>query len=162
TAERHEEERGPGTFMTTLNGLIWLVRSGFNVAVAGRTMWGNDLQATRAGYAKLFAAHAIPIDANDPAALVLFPEMDLHTDVPEITESCWDVLAKSPEDIMCASSRMIVKRKGAPAPIIVACTLIPYDEAFELGSTLAEATRPIALNHPYCAQFCVLGDGSCS
>src|SRR5262249_17975310 len=130
TAERHEEERGPGTFMTTLNGLIWLVRSGFNVAGARPTMWGNDPQTTRTGYAKLLAAHAIPIDANDPAALVLFPEMDLHTDIPEITESCWDTLGKSPEDVMCASSRMVVKRKGAPAPIIVACTLIPYDEAF--------------------------------
>jgi MoaA/NifB/PqqE/SkfB family radical SAM enzyme len=76
TAERHEEERGPGTFRPTLEGLIWLARSGFRLAVAGRTMWGEELEAERAGYAKLFAEHDIPIAADDPAELVLFPEMD--------------------------------------------------------------------------------------
>ena len=30
------------------------------------------------------------------------------------------------------------------------------------GSTLAEASRDVALNHPFCAQFCVLGGASCS
>jgi len=30
-------------------------------------------------------------------------------------------------------------------------------EQFELGSTLSEASRPVALNHPHCAKFCVLG-----
>jgi uncharacterized radical SAM superfamily Fe-S cluster-containing enzyme len=162
TPERHEDERGAGTFKPALDGLIWLARSGFKVAVAGRTMWGGDLHAARQGYAKLFAEHGIPIDANDPAELVLFPEMDPRADVPEITEMCWDILRKSPEDVMCASSRMVVKRKGAQQPIIVACTLIPYDKQFELGSTLAEAAKPIPLNHPHCARFCVLGGGACS
>jgi hypothetical protein len=125
-------------------------------------MWGDDLQAEREGYAKLFAEHDIPIDANDPVELVLFPEMDARADVPEITETCWDILGKSPKDVMCASSRMVVKRKGARRPVVVACTLIPYDKRFELGSTLEEATKPIPLNHPHCAKFCVLGGGTCS
>ena len=34
-----------------------------------------------------------PIDANDPVQLVLFPEMDLRADVPEITTACWGILA---------------------------------------------------------------------
>jgi hypothetical protein len=63
---------------------------------------------------------------------------------------------------MCASSRMVVKRKGAERPGVVACTLLPYDAAFELGSTLAEAAGSISLNHPHCAKFCVLGGGACS
>lgn len=63
---------------------------------------------------------------------------------------------------MCASARMIVKRKGALQPTVVACTLLPYDSAFELGATLADATRPVKLNHRYCARFCVLGGASCS
>src|SRR5262249_15248652 len=63
TTERHEEERGPGTFMSPLEGLIWLAQSGFRVNVAGRTMWGEAVQEQRAGYARLFAQHAIPIDA---------------------------------------------------------------------------------------------------
>ena len=125
-------------------------------------MWGGDLQAERQGYARLFAAHGIPIDANDTAELVLFPEMDPHADVPEIAEACWVIVGKSPADVMCASSRMVVKRKGAQQTAVLACTLIPYDERFELGSTLAEAVKPVPLNHPHCATFCVLGGGTCS
>jgi len=44
----------------------------------------------------------------------------------------------------------------------VACTLLPYDDAYVLGETLASSTGPVQLNHPYCAQFCVLGGASCS
>ncbi|HEY7246315.1 MAG TPA: radical SAM protein [Xanthobacteraceae bacterium] len=162
TPERHEEERGPGTFKPTLEGLIWLARSGFRVTVAGRTMWNDDPQAEREGFARLFSEHRIPIDAFDAAALVLFPEMDAEADVPEITQACWGVLGKSPSEVMCASSRMVVKRKGSAHPVVLACTLVPYDAQFELGPTLKEADKPVRLNHPHCAKFCVLGGGSCS
>jgi hypothetical protein len=57
---------------------------------------------------------------------------------------------------------MVVKRKGAPAPSVLACTLIPYDDTFELGPRLADALAPVKLNHRHCAKFCVLGGGSCS
>ena len=57
---------------------------------------------------------------------------------------------------------MVVKRKGAECPAVLACTLIAYDPRFEMGATLAEAAGPIALNHPHCARFCVLGGGACS
>jgi len=102
------------------------------------------------------------VDANDPAALVLFPEMDARADVPEITESCWQSLGKSPDAVMCASSRMVVKRKGSQRPAVLACTLVPYDDQFELGPSLKDAARPVRLNHPNCARFCVLGGASCS
>jgi uncharacterized Fe-S cluster-containing radical SAM superfamily protein len=160
--ERHEEERGPRTYQPTLDGLIWLARNRFNVAVAGRTMWGENEAAERAGFQRLFDEHAIPVDAFDPTQLVLFPEMDAGADVPEITEACWAILGKSPKDVMCATSRMVVKRKGAARPAVLSCTLIPYDPAFELGATLAAAGRPVPLNHPHCAKFCVLGGASCS
>ena len=162
TPERHEQERGAGTFKPTLEGLIWLARSGFKLAVAGRTMWHDDITAERDGYSRLFATHRIPIDAHDPAALVLFPEIDPSADVPEISESCWHVLGKSPNDVMCASSRMVVKRKGSQRPTVLACTLLPYDERFDLGATLRDAAQLVRLNHPTCAKFCVLGGGSCS
>ena len=68
----------------------------------------------------------------------------------------------SPDAMMCASSRMVVKRKGAARPVVVPCTLLPYDEAFELVHTLAESAGPVPLNHPHCARFCVLGGGSCT
>jgi len=162
TPERHEDERGPGTFRPTLDGLIWLARNSFRLAVAGRTMWGDDESAERAGYARLFAEHAIAVDAASPRELVLFPEIDPGADVPEITDACWGLLGKSPADVMCASSRMIVKRKGSDRPVVVACTLLPYDPRFELGVSLRAATRTVALNHPNCAKFCVLGGASCS
>jgi hypothetical protein len=46
--------------------------------------------------------------------------------------------------------------------VVLACTLLAYDTRFELGATLAEAAGAVALNHPHCAKFCVLGGASCS
>src|SRR5712691_9019784 len=63
TQARHEDERGPGSFRPTLEGLQWLARNGFNVTVAGRTMWGEDADAEREGFAQLFAGHGIKLDA---------------------------------------------------------------------------------------------------
>ena len=99
---------------------------------------------------------------SDPVALVLFPEMDATADVPEITEACWGILAKSPSDVMFSTSRMVVKKKGAARPSVQACTLLAYDERFEMGRTLIEASGPVSLNHPHCAKFCVLGGAACS
>jgi uncharacterized Fe-S cluster-containing radical SAM superfamily protein len=158
----HERERGANTWDKTLLGLKWLCGNGFRVHVAGRTCWDEPEEGLRAGYARLFAAEGIRADAADPGTLVLFPEMDAETDVPEITTACWDILGVDPDAMMCASSRMVVRRKGAPAPAVLACTLLPYDPQFELGATLAESARPVKLNHPHCASFCVLGGGSCS
>ena len=162
TPALHRAERGPRSWGPTLAGLEWLAAEGFEPHVAGRTFSGEPEAAVRAGYARLFAGRGIPIDAFDPVRLTLFPEMDAQVDVPEITTACWGILNKSPHALMCASSRMVVKRKGADRPAVVACTLLPYDPQFELGATLAEAARPVPLNHPHCAKFCVLGGGACS
>ena len=93
---------------------------------------------------------------------MLFPEIDEESAVPEITTGCWNIVGVSPDDMMCATSRMVIKRKGDNNPILQACTLLPYDKQFTLGNTLKEASRSIHLNHPHCAKFCVLGGGSCS
>ena len=82
--------------------------------------------------------------------------------MPEITTACWGILKKSPDSVMCASSRMVVKRKGAERPAVVACTLLPYEPQFELGRSLAESGDAVRLNHPHCAKFCVLGGAACS
>jgi len=159
---QHEAERGPGSWAPTIEGLRWLASRGFALDVAGR-LFSNEPEPTiRAGFARLFAVHGIPIDAADPVRLMLFPEMDAAIDVPEITEACWGILGRSPSSVMCASSRMVVKRKGAPGPAVIACTLLPYEPAFELGATLKQASRPVPLNHPHCARFCVLGGAACS
>ena len=158
----HEAERGLNSWDAALDGLRWLSANGFSVAVAGRHLGHEGETHARAGYAALFAAHDIAVDAADPARLVLFPEMDATADVAEITTACWGILGQSPADLMCATSRMVVHRKGEPAPRVAACTLIPYDPGFDMGATLAEATRTVSLNHPHCARFCVLGGASCS
>jgi len=157
----HEEERGRRTWQPTLAGLRFLLTEGFAVHVAGRTCWGEGEGALREGYRALFRREGLALDADDPVRLVLFPEMDATRDVPEITERCWDILGRSPDGMMCASSRMVVKRRGE-APSVVACTLLPYDRAFDLGASLAAASGPVSLNHPHCARFCVLGGGACS
>lgn len=158
----HDEERGKGAFARTIEGMQWLRDNGFAMTVAGRTVWGESEAQSRDGYRRLYAEHGFDIDADDPAATVLFPEMDETAEVPEITAACWDILGKSPSEPMCASSRMVVKRKGAEKPAVLACTLLPYSPEFELGETLAEAERAVKLNHPHCAKFCVLGGASCS
>lgn len=160
--DRHEEERGPGSFRATLEGMAWLAAQGFSLAIAGRLRWGDAEPEMRNGYRDLFAREGFCIDADDPAALVLFPEMDADADVPEITTACWSLLKKSPNSLMCATTRMLVRRKGAAAASYVSCTLLPYDPQFDMGSTLDQAERPVKLNHPHCATFCVLGGASCS
>jgi len=162
TAARHDAERGVGSFQATLTGMRWLRDNGARMTVAGRTIWGEAEAAARAGYAALFAREGFAIDTADPIQCVLFPEMDETADVPEITTACWGTLGKRAEDVMCATSRMVVKRRGAARPVVLACTLLAYDSGFELGETLAEARRAVSLNHPHCAKFCVLGGASCS
>jgi len=151
----HEAERGPRSWDKALEGLKWLGASGFRIAVAGRML--EDERTARSGYAHLF--HELGIS---PEHLVLFPAMDAGADVPEISESCWGILGVSPAAMMCATSRMVVKARGADRPHVVACTLLPYDPRFALGSSLAGAGGAIPLNHPHCARFCVLGGASCS
>lgn len=162
TRTLHEVERGQCSWEPMIDGLAWLSAEGFNLRVAGRSCWGAPEAETRKGYARLFAELGLAVDAGDPEALVIFPEMDAELDVPEITEKCWGLLGVSPEAVMCASSRMVVKRKGEDRPVVVPCTLLPYGDQFVLGETLAEADGPVKLNHPHCARFCVLGGGSCS
>lgn len=162
TAAGHETMRGPRTFAPAVEGLRWLAAAGFRVHVAARLWSGEGEAELRRAYAALFAELGLATDAFDPAELMLFPEMDAHRDVPEISTACWDILGVRPDDLMCASSRMVVKRRGAASPEVVACTLLPYDPRFALGPTLAGAAVPVKLNHPHCARFCVLGGASCA
>ena len=161
TPEGHERIRGPRAWKPAIDGLKWLSDCGFAVTVAARLLDGDEAQLRR-GFAGLFARHGIEIDADDPGRLILFPEMDISADVPEISDHCWALLGKRPSDLMCATARMVIKRKGDSRPVVVSCTLLPYDDPFEMGRTLAEAKRPVRLNHPHCAKFCVLGGASCN
>ena len=171
SAELHDAERGEGAFFKAVEGIDWLNANGLEIAIAGRTCWNEPEPEARNGYAALIAAHGWRIDPANPKQLMLLPEMDGSLEVPEITERCWSILRKKPQDMMCATSRMVVKRKGAGRPVILPCTLLPYEPAFEMGETFAEAAAAdggmfahgaVKLCHAHCAKFCVLGGGSCS
>lgn len=160
--ELHEEERGPNSWEPMMKGLQWLSEHGFNIDIAGRTRWGEEEAELRDGFAAFFENNNIKIDAQNHKQLILFPEMEENNDVPEITTACWSILDVNPADMMCSSSRMVVKHRGDKNPSVQACTLLAYDQQFNLGETLKEASRPVPLNHRFCAKFCVLGGGACS
>ncbi len=160
-ASVHDAERGRGSFASALDGMTWLWRGGVALEVAGRFLSDDAEDDLRRGFGALFAKRGIGVDCEDRQALVLLPEMRPGATPPEITEACWGILKKSPDDVMCSRARMVVKKKDAASPAVAACTLLPYDSRFELGATLAEASRTVPLVHPYCAAFCVLGGGSC-
>ncbi|NND49496.1 MAG: radical SAM protein, partial [Rhizobiales bacterium] len=130
-----------------------------------------DEADARAGYQRLAVERGWPVDAANQAELVLFPEMDAGAEVPEITTECWSILGVDPGAMMCASSRMVVKTRGAGHAHVVPCTLLPYDPQFNMGATLGRSLEAdggafdhgrVRLNHPHCTKFCVLGGGSCS
>ena len=64
----HEEERGAKSWQPMLDGLRWLSEQGFNLDVAGRTLWGDDEESLRRGFAELFEQHNIAVDAQDKKA----------------------------------------------------------------------------------------------
>ena len=161
TEALHELERGAHSWGPTMAGIEWLAQNGFTLHIAGRTCWREAEASLRRGFASLFATRGMPINAQDPVSLVLFPEMDADVDVPEITVDCWGILGVDPDTLMCATSRMVIKHKGADHPVIAACTLVPFDPAFETGRSLADSHGTVKLNHPHCARFCVLGGASC-
>ena len=162
TEELHAKERGDRSWKPAMKGLSWLSENELSFSVAGRTYWGESEEDIRSGYKALFKAESINLDAANLTELILFPEMDMSLDVPEITTSCWGILNKRPEDLMCSNSRMVVKRKEDAKVSVMACTLLPYDQRFNLGKTLKKSWKTVSLNHPHCAKFCVLGGGSCT
>ena len=157
----HDLERGLGAWEKTLIGLKWLSQNGFRIHIAGRHLTQESDEDLYSAYKNLCDKEQIKLDERDES-LVIFPEMDEGADVPEITTQCWDILNVNPRNMMCATSRMVVKRKGEKKASIAPCTLLPYQLDFDLGASLKQAKRKIWLNHPHCARFCVLGGGSCS
>jgi sulfatase maturation enzyme AslB (radical SAM superfamily) len=160
TPEVHDKERGEGTFNRTLLQIKWLYENGFNVSIASRSLKDESKKQSLEGHKNLLDSHNISLDLQNK--IVIFPEMQSGRDVPEITTRCWELLDVKPEAQMCASERMIVKRKGESQPVVMPCTLIAYEEKFVLGKTLKESGKEVYLNHRFCSEFCVLGGASCS
>ena len=60
---------------------------------------------------------------------------------PKSPTACWGILNVQPEAMMCATSRMVIKRRGADKAQVVPCTLIAYEEAFDMGHELQTAAK---------------------
>jgi len=160
--DKHEQIRGPNSWDPMIEGLKWLSENKFNYCLATRLMWNEDEETTRRNFKKFIDQYQLTLDSNNKNQLVTFAEMDEKQDTPEITTECWRILNKSPDTVMCSTSRMIVKKKGNENPSVIACTLLPYKQEFDLGDSLKESMKKIYLNHPHCSKFCVLGGSSCS
>ena len=159
---KHEEIRGKNTFNVMMEGLKWLNQNNFNYALATRLLWGEQEDQLRDNFNLFIDKYNLKLDAKSKEQLVTFAEMDEKVDTPEITTACWNLLGKNPDDMMCSSSRMVVKKKTSPKPSVIACTLLPYEDEFDLGQNLTNSLKKIYLNHKHCSKFCVLGGSSCS
>ena len=159
---KHEEVRGKGVYEVMMKGLNWLSQNNFNFALATRLLWDESENNLRQNFQEFINTYQLNLDAYSNEQLVTFAEMDEKIDTPEITTDCWGILNKDPNDIMCSWSRMVVKKKGSKKPSVIACTLLPYDEEFDLGESLTNSLQKIYLNHKHCSKFCVLGGSSCS
>ena len=160
--EKHEEIRGKKTYDVMLQGLKWLNENNFNYTLATRLLWNEKEEDLRKNFGVFIKNNNLRLDTNSPKQLVTFAEMDEKIDTPEITTSCWDILKKDPNDVMCSWSRMVVRKKNSKSPSVIACTLLPYADEFDLGETLTNSLQKIYLNHKHCSKFCVLGGSSCS
>ena len=160
--EKHEEIRGKNTYDVMMQGLKWLNENNFNYTLATRLLWKEKEEDLRKNFGTFIKNNNLKLDTYSPKELVTFAEMDEKIDTPEITTSCWDILNKDPNDIMCSWSRMVVRKKNSKNPSVIACTLLPYADEFNLGETLTNSLQKIYLNHKHCSKFCVLGGSSCS
>ena len=160
--DKHEQIRGPNSWDPMIEGLKWLSENKFNYCLATRLMWNEDEETTRRNFKKFIDQYQLTLDVENKNQLVTFAEMNEKQDTPEITTECWGILNKDPDTVMCSTSRMIVKKKGNENPSVIACTLLPYKQEFDLGDSLKESMKKIYLNHPHCSKFCVLGGSSCS
>ncbi len=160
--EKHEEIRGKNTFDVMMEGLQWLNQNNFNYTLATRLLWSEQEDQLRDNFNQFIDTYNLKLDSKSKEQLVTFTEMDEKVDTPEITTDCWNILGKNPDDMMCSWSRMVVKKKGSEKPSVISCTLLPYEDEFDLGKNLTSSLKKIYLNHKHCSKFCVLGESSCS
>ena len=108
--EKHEEIRGKNTYDVMLQGLKWLNENNFNYTLATRLLWKEKEEDLRKNFGTFIKNNNLKLDTYSPKELVTFAEMDEKIDTPEITTSCWNILNKDPNDVMCSWSRMVVRK----------------------------------------------------
>jgi molybdenum cofactor biosynthesis enzyme MoaA len=147
---RHDEVRGKGMFMQSLEGLRCLHEMGFGVSVANQLAPGAIPETVSTRFAEIFRDAGLP----ENLARVEFP--DFHPpsatiSSPQITYRCMTDFQteETRESFMCAFSKMVAKVEGRMR--VYACTLVDDDPDYILGETLAEALQvPVSMKHHRC------------
>ena len=155
----HEKIRGINTWNKLIENIKWLYKNNFKLTFASR-LEDETEQEKRLGFAKLFNDLNLSIEVYNKEVLVLFPPMDQALPATEISQECWSVLKKD-QIVSCVLAQEWLSTKKNLFAKVLACTLITKEKDFELGVEL-NSKKIVYLNHPFCSQFCVLGNSSCS
>ncbi|WP_426415645.1 radical SAM protein [Aestuariirhabdus sp. LZHN29] len=157
----HDAGRGAGSFQMAIEGMQILQQLGFHLSVARQMTLDEDGAAVEAEYRQLFRRHGL----DESLRLVAFPDFlppGASADVPDISENCMTQYQneESRRQFMCASSKMVVKKRGKLG--VYACTLVDDDEDYNQGSSLREAlTERVSMKHHRCFS-CFSFGSSCS
>ena len=158
---RHDQDRGDGSFDKALDGIRWLLDSGFKVSIARQTDPGEVAGEVEAAFRAIFRDHGI----REDLAFTAFPDLGppgTEDGSPEITETCMEKYPtpESRAHFMCTYTRMLVKKGDRVR--VYACTLVDDDPQYDLGGTLAESLdERIMLRHHRCFS-CYRYGASCS
>lgn len=143
----HDVERGWGNFKRAIEGIRILHSAGFEVSIARQSKADENEPEVIARYRELLAKNRLPPTLR----LIPWREFGRPGVGPSVAPPSAEEVADSPHALMCAGSRMIVKRDGKLR--VHACALTDDDARFDLGPSLAEsASAAIPLIHPRCGQ----------
>jgi MoaA/NifB/PqqE/SkfB family radical SAM enzyme len=160
-AQRHDLDRGPGSFDKALEGIRWLHDNGFEVSVARQMDPEEDSDLVEARFREIFRAEGIP----ENLAFTAFPDFGApgsEDQTPEVTETCMTKYptAQSRAHFMCSYSRMLVKENGQVK--VYACTLVDDDPDYgTTGSLRNSLDTRVMLRHHRCFS-CYRFGASCS
>ena len=158
--ERHDKDRGAGSFAKALQGIRWLHEHGFEVSIARQQSLDEDSEAVEAAFRAIFRREGLPEDL----AFTAFPDFGTprsDDDSPEITEQCMNKYPTnaSRSHFMCSYSRMLVKEQGRVK--VYACTLVDDDPDYAVESLRDSLDSRVMLRHHRCFS-CYRFGASCS
>jgi len=157
--DRHDLNRGEGSFRQALATAARLHGHGFQVAIARQSEAGEDADSVNRAYLPHFTEVGLPPDTRVHS----FPEFHrpgAHPEVPEITESCMTTYhdGDSRAGFMCSYTKFVLRKNGRAR--VYACTLVDDDPTYDLGGSLKEAMQyRIMLRHHRC--YSCFAHGAC-
>jgi sulfatase maturation enzyme AslB (radical SAM superfamily) len=147
----HDAERGWGNFRRAMDGIRLLYNAGFDVSIARHAKFNEDTRGVNARYSELLRKHDLPQDLK----LAPLPELG-RPGVQSNAILTQADLTNSSHPLMCATSRMVLKRDGQMR--VYACALTDDDNRFDLAPSLAGSlTQNTSLGHQRCEQCVRIG-----